>query len=143
MLNCNYLNLLCNIIYTNNDILLIFRRWVDRSNEVETPFFKRFNAKLRVKWHFIRSCRMTHALVLVTMLNITLAILMKCRPIITCSKNLLSSPLSSKMSTTRFSMTSMENIKDILLRNAPTHDIINSSVEEKTIDPSVLPTKTD
>ncbi len=96
MLKCNHLNPFCDIIHTNKNIFLVVRRWVDRSNEIETSFFKRFNREMTVKWHFIWSCRTTHVLALLTMLNIMLAILMKHRLVITYSKNLLCNLLSTK-----------------------------------------------
>lgn len=85
--------------------------------------------------HLILWSRFPYPLTPITLVGVSHHILMKSGPIVACLQDLEGNSLRCKMTSTRPIMTGQEDVKNFLLPNTTSQDLIGAKFEEITPNP--------
>ena len=100
------------------------------THKVHATLLKWLKSHLRLHGNLILWSRFPHLLAPITLAGISLHILMKSEPIVAYLQDFEGSPLCCKISSTRPVMTGQENVKNFLLPNTSSQDLIWARYEE-------------
>ena len=120
----------CQVVSAYNDVLLLLWRGGDRPHKVHAPLLKWLKSHLRLHGNFILGSGFPHPLTPITLARVSPHILMKSGPILAYLKYLEGNSFFYKMTYTRPIMTGQEDVKDFLLPDMSSQDLIWAKFEE-------------
>lgn len=121
---------LCKVVGAYNDVFLLLGRGVDKSHKVHSPLLKWLKGHLRFHGHFILWSGFPHPLTLITLARVSPHILMKSGLVVAFLQYLEGNSFCYKMTSIRPIMTSQEDVKDFLLPETSSQDLIWAKFEE-------------